>query len=113
MRKSVVLGMALLFACAVASFAVAAEKKTPRPGSHHVTGEVVSVDATAKTITVKEKDKDVTFTLAEKAKVMIHGKTGSLDELKAGDHVTVRYTEKDGAEIAQEVSTAKTPAKKG
>ena len=81
--------------------------------THVVEGEVVSADATAKTITLKEKDKDTTFTLAEKAKVMIHGKAGSLDELKAGDHVTVRYTEKDGAEIAQEVSTAKTPAKKG
>ncbi len=113
MRKSVVLGMVVLFACAVASFAVAAQKKAAKPASHHVTGEVVTVDATAKTITVKGKDKDTTFTLDEKAKVMIHGKAGSLDELKAGDHVSVRYTEKDGAEIAQEVSTAKTPAKKG
>ncbi len=112
MRKSVVVGMALLFACAVVSLAVAAEKKSTKTASHHVTGEVVSVDATAKTITVKEKDKDNTFTLAENAKVMIHGKAGSLDALKAGDHVSVRYTEKDGSQIAQEVSTMKAPAAK-
>ncbi len=112
MRKSVVLAMALLFACAIVSFAVAAEKKAA-PASHKLTGEVVSVDATAKTITVKGKDKDVTFTLADNAKVMVHGKAGSLDQLKAGDHVSVKYTEKDGAQIAQEVHTEKAPAKKG
>ncbi len=113
MRKSVALVMVLFVACALASLAVAAEKKASKPAAHRATGEVVSIDATAKTITVKEKDKDVTFTLAENAKVMIHGKAGSLDQLKAGDHVNVKYMDKDGSQIAEEVSTAKAPAKKG
>jgi Cu/Ag efflux protein CusF len=112
MRKSVALGMAVLFACAVASFAVATEKRSSKPASRHATGEIVSVDATAKTLTVKEKDKDMTFTIADSAKVMIHGKAGSLDQLKAGDHVSVRFTEKDGASIAQNVSVVKAPAQK-
>ncbi len=112
MRKSVALGMAILFACAVASLAVATEKKSAKAASHHAIGDVVSVDATAKTLTVKEKDKDMTFTIADNAKVMIHGKAGSLDQLKAGDHVSVRFTEKDGASIAQNVNVVKAPPQK-
>ena len=80
-----------------------------------MSGEVVSIDATAKSITIKEKGKDQdnhTFTLADNAKVMVHGKAGSLDQLKAGDNISVRYTEKDGAQIAQEVHTAKASAPK-
>jgi Cu/Ag efflux protein CusF len=115
MRKTVALVMALFVACAVVSFATAAQKKggAKAPTAKHVTGEVVSVDATAKTITVKGKDKDLTFTLADNAKVMVQGKAGSLDQLKAGDHVSVKFEEKDGAEIAQEIHTSKAPAKKG
>lgn len=115
MRKSVVLGVAILFACAMVSFAVAAQKKaSSAPAAKHVTAEVVSLDATAKTLTVKEKDREMTFTLAETAKIKIQGKESSLDQLKAGDKVQIKYTEKDGAQIAQEiVHTEKAPAKKG
>ncbi len=114
MRKSVVLGVAIMFACAIGSYAVAAQKKSSAPASKHVTAEVVSVDATAKTLTVKEKDKEITFTLAETAKIKIQGKEATLDQLKAGEKVQIKYTEKNGAQIAQEVvHTEKAPAKKG
>lgn len=105
----------MLFACAMVSSAVAAQKKMGNtPAAKHVTAEVVSVDATAKTITVKEKDKEMTFTLAETATIKIQGKASSLDQLKAGDKIQIKYTEKDGAQIAQEiVHTEKAPAKKG
>ena len=112
MRKSLALGLVVLVACAVASFAVAAEKRASKPATHHITGDIVSVDATAKTLTVKEKEKEMTFTLADNGKVTVHGKTGSLDQLKAGDHVSVRYMEKDGASIAENVSVVKAPAPK-
>ncbi|HEU4401523.1 MAG TPA: copper-binding protein [Candidatus Polarisedimenticolia bacterium] len=116
MKKMLVLSMAALFVLGVASFALAAEKKAGEQ-HHRAIGEVVKIDATARTITIKEtvkggEAKEMTFTLAEKAKVMVHGKPGTLDELKEGDSVTVKYEKKDGADIAEELSVAKPPAKK-
>ena len=113
MRKMVAMLLAVVVGLTLATMVVAQEQKTEKPKMQVLTGEVVSVDAAAKTITVKTKDKDVTLTLAADAKVMIHGKAGSLDQITAGEHVTVKYEEKEGAQVAQEIVTAKAPAKKG
>ena len=56
--------------------------------------------------------KEVTFTFDQKGKVMVAGKPGKLDDLKSGDSVTVRYTEKDGNKIAQDLHVAKPAAAK-
>src|SRR5439155_19784917 len=45
-------------------------------------------------------------------KVMVAGKAAKLEDLKAGYSVTVRYTEKDGNKIAQELHVAKPAAAK-
>jgi len=63
---------------------------------HHLQGEVVSVDATAKSLTVKEtlkdgKTKEITFTTDTKTKVTIQGKAGQLSDLTAGEAVKVSY----------------------
>ena len=57
-----------------------------------------SSDATAKTLSIKEALKkggeakeEMFFTVADNAKVMVHGKAGSLTDLKAGDSVTVKH----------------------
>jgi hypothetical protein len=83
---------------------------------HTVVGEVVSVDAAARTFAVKETlkggaRKQVAFELAPDAKVMIHGKASSLDEVRAGDSVTVRFIEKEGKKIARSCDVAKPAAK--
>ncbi len=58
---------------------------------HHVIGEVVAVDPAAKTLTVREKGKpgETTFTVDERAASM-------LGELKPGDQVGVRFTDRNG-----------------
>ena len=64
-------------------------------------GEVVSVDATAKTITVKHivsgKSADMTFGAGEKA-------AAELGTLKAGDHVRVAYADVDGKPVASTIA---------
>ncbi len=74
------------------------EKKAPAKVKM-VTGEVTAVDAKAKTITVKGKKGDVVVTVDDK---MMIG-------LKAGDKVSVKYTEADGKNTAKAVKMA--PAK--
>lgn len=113
MRKIVMTGLALAVFVGLTALATAAEKKSApgTQGTHRLTGEIVSVNAEAKTFTLKESVKkgtaeEVSFTLADKGHVMVHGKQGNLQELKSGDYVTVRYVVKDGRHIAQQVDQA-------
>jgi Cu/Ag efflux protein CusF len=75
--------------------------KTVAPKLKTVMGEVVSVDATAKTITVKHtvsgKSEDMTFGAGEKA-------AAALGTLKAGDHVRVAYADVDGKPMASTIA---------
>ena len=64
-------------------------------------GEVVSMDATAKTLVVKGKKGDMTFDVAT-AKMK--------GEAKTGDKVMVKYAKKDGKMVASSVTMA--PVKK-
>jgi len=57
-----------------------------------IAGEVVSLDTTANTITVKDKSgKSETLTLDPKVVVRKAGKTITLADVSAGDRVNVRY----------------------
>ena len=78
-----------------------AEKKAEKPKATRFTGEVASVDAKAGTLTVKAKDKEMSFTAPTKA----------LEKVKVGDRVRVSYTEKDGKLSASSVTPAKAEAK--
>jgi Cu/Ag efflux protein CusF len=116
MRKMFVVGLCALFVVGVASLSMAAAKK-PAEVHHHVVGEVVSIDATAKTITVKEtlksgESKEMTFTLADNLKVMSQGKTAKIEDLQAGDSVTVKFEKKAGVDVAEELRVAKPAPKK-
>ena len=66
-----------------------------------VTGEVVAVDSTAKTLTVKHtvngKAEEMTIGAAEKNADM-------LNTLKAGDHVRVAYADMDGKLMASRIA---------
>ena len=58
---------------------------------------MTAVDAAAKTITVKGKKADMTFDVS--------GVKGA-EDIKAGDKVVVKYTEKDGKMVASSVKKA-------
>jgi len=59
-------------------------------------GKVTNMDTAAKTMTVKGKKRDMTFHVSN-AKMK--------GDAKAGDKVTVKYTEKDGKMVASWVGT--------
>ncbi|MDO8746577.1 MAG: hypothetical protein Q7J70_02820, partial [Thermodesulfovibrionales bacterium] len=93
MKKMIALIVAVLFVFAIASVSIAAEEKKAAPAPvekkaeptkmvMQVTGEVVAVNAAAKTITVKGKMGDVVIAVDDK----------TLADVKAGDKVTTHYT---------------------
>jgi len=117
MRKLMTLTLAALCVAAMATMAMATEKSTTTKHStgQKVTGEITSIDAAAKTVSIKENvkggtSKDMTFSIADNAKVMVHGKAGSLADVKAGDAVTIKHMMKDGKDLAEEIMVAP-PAK--
>jgi Cu/Ag efflux protein CusF len=81
--------------------ATATAPKTVAPKLKTVLGEVVSVDATAKTVTIKHtvsgKSEDMTFGAGEKA-------AAALGTLKAGDHIRVAYADVDGKPMASTIA---------
>ena len=54
-------------------------------------GEVTKVDSKSNTVVVSANKAEKTFTVAEKTKVLINGKAGSLADLKTGDKVSVDF----------------------
>jgi hypothetical protein len=106
MRKLATIGLAALLALSLASTLLANDGKAKM--NMRVSGEVVTVDAATRTLTVREKKgpdntSDFTFVLAEDAKVTVAGKSDSLDSLKAGDLVNVKYRDDGDTHTAVEV----------
>jgi hypothetical protein len=90
------------------------EKKAPEKGAWRVlkalkvkgtgwAGEIVSVDAAAKTVVAKNKKGEMTFDVSE-AKFAKHVK---FENLKAGDKIALKYEEKDGKNMATGVAKQK------
>jgi glucose/arabinose dehydrogenase len=81
--------------------------KTPAAKAHSMKAEVVSTDAAAKTITVKDAAGTSTTLTAT------GGAVAALDKVKAGDWVMVTHTDTTATKIAKVKATgAKKPAKK-
>jgi hypothetical protein len=75
-----------------------------QPALPRIVGEVVSVDATANTITVKDKSgKSETLTLGPKVVVRKAGKTITFADVSAGDRVSVRYRTEADKKIATSI----------
>jgi len=81
----------------------AAEKKEATPKTHQFTGEVTAIDTAAKTLNVKKGKDEKTFDMANATMKA---------EPKAGDKVLVKYTEKDGKNVASSVAVVKKAAVK-
>jgi len=73
-------------------------KKEEKPRATRVLGEVISVDAKAGMLTVKVKDKEMSFAAETK---------GLLGKVKVGDKVRVSYGEKEGKLIARSITEAR------
>ncbi len=114
MRKILAMIAAMFFAFSLVSIAGAAEKQMySKEQMYSISGPVVSVDSTARTLTVKsiEKSKspslrwkgDMTFITDDNTKIAMGKKSETLQDLKAGEKVAVKFHEKDGKYIADTV----------
>lgn len=84
-------------------------EKAPKPSKHQYTGLIESVDAAAKTVTIKKKEGDVkTFTCAEKCKLSAPDKeSAALSDFKVGEKVVAYYTEEDGKNVLHKLMPPK------
>lgn len=125
MKKAIaiVLSLVLMFAFTAVTFAAekaaapaekAEKKAAPAKKAMHkqATGEVTAVDAKANTLTVKGKKGDVTVSTDDKTKVMAGKEKKTLADVKAGDKVSVKYTEAEGKSTATKIEIMAAPAKK-
>ena len=119
--------MILFVAIAFAGFAIAeeakeakpeaapaAEKEKPAPKAKvkSVTGEVIAVDATAKTITLKSKIKgEVTVNVTDTTKIKAGKEDKTLADIKAGDKIRVSGKEAEGKIEAKSVRILPAKAK--
>ena len=128
MKKTIAIIVSLLFVLSIAGLSFAAEKAAapaPSPAPEkkmmekkaepakmeekkapakikQVTGEVKSVDA--KSVTVKGKKADVTVSVDDKTKIMAGKDKKTLADVKAGDKVSVKYTEAEGKNMAKSIA---------
>jgi hypothetical protein len=85
----------------VAGVSLAKEKKHSTKAML-VSGEVTAVDAAANKLTIKGKKGEVVLTTTDKTK-FAEGKT--LADVKVGDKLSVKYSEKEGKMMAWKVMT--------
>lgn len=118
---SVVLSLIFVFALTSASFAEENKEAAATPAVEQkeaakrvqVTGEIAVLDAAAKTFTVKGRKGDVTLSVDDKTKITAGRETKTLADLKAGEKVTVKYTESDGKNTAKSVKIKTASEKSG
>jgi hypothetical protein len=108
MKKALVIIVSVLIVLSVARFSFAEEKKHSTKAML-VSGEVTAVDAAANTLTIKGKKGEVVLTTTDKTK-FAEGKT--LADVKVGDKLSAKYSEKDGKMMAWKVMTKKEMTKK-
>jgi len=96
-------------AAAPAAASTAAKPAAKAAGLKHMAGEVVSVSADSKSLTVKhtgkKKAKELTFSLSGDA-------AAHVGDFKPGDSVRVGYVQEAGKLVAQTVTHGKAAAKK-
>jgi Cu/Ag efflux protein CusF len=105
MKKLLLSSIAVAVALAFTLPLRAEDAKTEKPSPKQFTGVIESVDAKDGTITLKKKDESKTFKLGDKAKISTKDKeVAELSDLKAGDKVTVHFTEQDGKAVASKIN---------
>jgi hypothetical protein len=77
-----------------------------------MTGSVVSSDAIANTLVVKNAKGEETFSIAPTAKITLGKKEVKIADVAKDEKVTVKYTEENGAKTASSVKVSAAAAKK-
>jgi len=80
-----------------ASFAMAKEKAPT------IKGEVQSIDSAAKTVTIKEKKKEVTVDVTDKTNIMAGKEKKGLSDIKVGDRIVAHVQDKGGKMVADSI----------
>ncbi len=99
MKKALVIIVSLVFVLSIVGLSFAKEHAMK---AMHVSGEVTAVDAAANTLTISGKKGEVVLTITDKTK-FAEGKT--LVDVKIGDKLSAKYSEKDGKMMAWKVMT--------
>lgn len=109
MKRSFLYVFSFLIAVLMVGSAIAIDKVLIR----QVTGDVVTIDTTIKTLTVKGKKAEVVIVADDKTIVKIDKEKKTLSDIKIGDKVTVKYAVIDGKYIARsiEIKPVKTEKK--
>ena len=103
MKKALVIIVSAIIVLSFLGLSFANDKKHSTKGMY-VSGEVTAVDAAANTLTIKGKKGEVMLTTTDKTK-FAEGKT--LADVKVGDKLSAKYSEKDGKMMAWKVMTKK------
>ncbi len=109
MKKILTIGLALIFVISVAIGVVAAKEEM-----YSLKGSVLSVDATAKTVTVHSVEGvttaadnrwqgDVKFVTNDMTKIRMHKENKTFADLKTGQNVKVKFHELAGKSVAVEI----------
>jgi len=76
-------------------------------GDQHTRGTVQRVDAGNNRVVVKDNEgKEWTFQVSGDARVRVHNKEGKLSDLKAGDHVAIRFGKEGDRLVARGIRAA-------
>lgn len=86
-----------------------AAAKKPPVKMHYLTGEVLSVNKTKKTILVRGKDGEVSFQTDGRTSIKIDGEPKRLADVTAGKRAAVRYIEVGDKNIARNVILSTPP----
>jgi len=71
-----------------------------------ISGEVTAVDAAAKTLTVKSKDKEVTMMVTDKTSIAQGKEKKSLTDIQNGTKVTAKYVTEGDKMTAKSINIA-------
>jgi len=101
MKKALAIIVSVLIVLSVAGLSFANDKEHATQ-EMHVSGEVTAVDTAANTLTIKGKKGEVVLTTTDRTR-FAEGKT--LADVKVGDKLSAKYSEKDGKMMAWKVMT--------
>lgn len=68
-----------------------------------ISGKVISVDVSARTVTVKTKKKEITLRVTEKTKITAGGEEREFSDLTNGDELTLVAQEEEGEMVARAI----------
>lgn len=103
MKKTLFTIVSILLIIAVAGLAIATVAKDNVEIKKFITGEVVTVDTAANSLTLKGKRAEVVISTNEETVVQVGKEKKSLAGIKVGDKITVRYSEIDGKNLAESI----------